>query len=96
MFVDVEKLEGIIDRLKDYRKRLDNIFTNQNNNFSLLEDDEIWDGTTSDNAVIKYKEVKASYEGIMDSLDNQINFLISVKDKYSAANQKILEGSNNL
>lgn len=96
MFVDIDKLQGIIDNLNNYHKSLNEVFTNQDNNVKLIEDSNVWHGTACESAIMKYKEMNKTYTTVLNNLDVQIKFLTSVKENYLKQEQDLMNQSNDL
>ena len=96
MYVDLDKLQVIIDRLSKNYKSLSDIFATQDNGVKLIEDSNMWHGTACENAIIKYRQLTNSYNVILNNLKTQIDFLQKVKENYLAQENKIINDTNNL
>ena len=96
MFVDFDKLTLAIDKLNDYYNKLNNNLINQKNNYQLLKDDNIWNGSAKLNEVLKYEEIVRAHEVALNNLHNEIVFLSSVKDNYESHEKSLLNKTEEL
>ncbi len=91
IFVDVNKLEDAIGKLKAIKKRLETVVESQSTCTDKLKD--IWEGTTGEELNKRLKQHNSDYNSILDNLDKRITFIESVKNSYltmdSNLNKKI-------
>ena len=86
--IDYVKLQNAVMTLDEETKKLRELFNKQDQNFKLLEDNEMWNGSTNQACLLKYKEVSGKYEGILSELDKFKTFLSNVGEAYKAINDK--------
>lgn len=96
MYVDLDKLQLIIDKLNNNYKSLTDIFSTQDKEFKLIKDSNIWHGSVCENAIVKYKELSKSYNVVLNNLKTQIAFLQKVKDSYLEQENNIINKTNDL
>ncbi len=85
--IDYVKLQNAVASLENETNKLRELFSKQDNNFKLLEDNQMWNGTSNQSCLLKYKEVSGKYEDILSSLDKFKNFLFNVGEAYKAINE---------
>ena len=86
--VDYEKLQNSISLIDNEIKKFDQLFGKQNSNFELLVDNNIWYGTSKENCITKYRELKPKYEEVLAGLEKYKQFLINVGESYKAINNE--------
>ena len=80
IFVDVNKLENAIGRLKAAKQRLEKVIESQSSCTDKLKD--IWEGTTGEELNRALRVHNTDYKSILDNLNKRIEFMESVKNSY--------------
>ena len=80
MYIDVEKLNGAIDKLKSNREKIYNIFSTQKANVKKLS--EVWNGSTGEKINAELTTHNSYYDNYIARLDEKISFLEKTRDSY--------------
>lgn len=84
--IDYTKLQNAIILLDNETKKLRELFNKQDNNFRLLEDNQMWNGTSNQSCILKYKDASEKYEDILSNLDKYKQFLSNALEAYKSIN----------
>ena len=79
---DSNKFESIINDLEQTLPSFEEIFKNQDKNFSMIDGTDIWKGETQRVITSKYNELRINYDSINDTLKNYIKYLKITIDNY--------------
>ena len=94
--IDFVKLQNAITSIDNEINKIKELFERQNNNFKKLEDTKMWNGTSSQSCIAKYKELSGKYEEIINNLSNYKRFLINLEASYSSINNEANKIASNL
>ena len=90
-----EDFDKTINNLEEIKKRIEEIFNNQNNNFDNINETEIWTSKTQKALSQKYDIFKIEYDDILVSLQNYINFMRTTLNNYKELDNKLNEDQDN-
>ena len=90
IITDSKKFEKIINDLESTIPAIENSFTQQDRNFSMIDGTDNYRGSCQEVISGKYKDVRKNYESIQETLINYVKFL-----KITLQNYKNYENSLN-
>jgi hypothetical protein len=79
---DTNKFENIINELENTLPSFEDVFKNQDKNFSMIDGTDIWKGDTQKVITSKYNDLRKNYDSIDETLRNYIKYLKITVDNY--------------
>ncbi len=95
IIVDYNKLQESASLIEKEINNLKGLFDKENSYFELLADNKMWSGTSNENCINKYKEIKPKYEEILSGLNNYKQFLLNVAESYKNFNNMAVQKMDN-
>ena len=94
--INYEVVKSLVDKLYDQIIILANQLTEQDKNFSLLNDPNIWYSPSQVECMSKYKQLSNNYQEIINSIANYKIFLESVNESYKIYDAQVNKNASYL
>ncbi len=97
---DSSKFEAIVNNLEKSVQRINDVFTDENNNIEQINNTKCWSGKTEETVYGKYRELTNNYEPIKEALTNYVKFLKITLENYkqyeAMLDRQLEENSENM
>ena len=85
---DTEKFAQIIEKYNSIVKDIQIVFQEEDNNFSNVDKNEIWEGNLKNKTFEKYNSLSSKYEEIISSLTKLRDFMAYVLNAYKTMDER--------